>query len=60
MDKLKQFLHGKPFWVKILIILALGIIVYFNSGCSLKADKIYFENPDLQIGKKAIYIKEVR
>lgn len=52
MEKLKEFLKGKPIWVKIVILISIGILVYFSSGCSLKADKVYFENPDMQLGIK--------
>lgn len=57
MDKLKEFLKDKPIWVQIIILICCGILVYFASGCSLKADAIHFENFDGQIGKPihAIY-----
>lgn len=52
MEKIKDLLKGKPIYVKILILIAFGILVYFTSGCSLKADKVYLENPDVQFGTK--------
>lgn len=52
MEKIKDLLKNKPVWVRLLILIALGILVYFSSGCSLKADKIYLENPDVQFGTK--------
>ena len=41
MDKLKDFLSGKPIWIKIAILICIGVLVYFSSPCSLKADKFY-------------------
>lgn len=52
MEKIKDLLKGKPIYVKVLILIALGILIYFTSGCSLKADKVYLENPDVQFGTK--------
>lgn len=51
MDKLKDFLSGKPIWVKIVILICIGALVYFSSGCSLKADKVYLENLDTNLSK---------
>lgn len=44
MEQLKNFLSGKPLWVKIIILICVGFLVYFSTGCALKADKIYLEN----------------
>lgn len=51
MDKLRDFLSGKPIWIKIIILVCIGVLVYFSSGCSLKADKVYFENLDTNLSK---------
>lgn len=51
MEKLIKFLNGRPVHVKVLVLIALCILVYFISGCGFKADKVYFENPDLNFGK---------
>lgn len=42
MNKLKEFLKGKPWYVKLIILIALSALVYFNSGCAYKfhADSI--------------------
>lgn len=52
MEKIKELLKDKPLWVKAIIIAAIAIIVFFTQACSLKADKVYFENPNLEFGKK--------
>lgn len=54
MEKIKDLLKGKPIYVKILILIALGILVYFSSGCGFRADKVYLENPDVQFGKRSL------
>lgn len=51
MDKLKDFLSGKPIWIKVVILFCIGVLIYFSSGCSLKADKVYFENLDTNLSK---------
>ena len=51
MDNLKEFLFGKPIWIKIIILICVGVLVFFSSGCSLTADKIYFENLDSNLIK---------
>lgn len=42
MDKLKEFLKGKPWYVKVIILLSAAALIYFNSGCAYKfhADSI--------------------
>ena len=32
MDKLKDFLSGKPIWIKIAILICIGVLVYFSSA----------------------------
>lgn len=54
MDKLKEFLNGKPIWIKVIILVCIGILIYFSSGCALKADKVYFENLDTDLFKKGV------
>lgn len=41
-NKLIDFIKGKPWYVKLLVILLAGLIAYFSSGCAYKfhADKI--------------------
>lgn len=51
MDKIKDLLKGKPYWVKILILIALGVIIFFTQGCALKADEFYIKNPDFSFNK---------
>lgn len=58
MDKLKDFLSGKPIWIKIVILVCIGVLVYFSSGCSLKADKVYLENLDTNLSKGVHYEKK--
>lgn len=58
MDKLKDFLSGKPIWIKIIILVCIGVLIYFSSGCSLKADKVYFENLDTNLSKGVDYEKK--
>lgn len=57
MEKLKELLKDKPLWIKAIIIAAIAIIVFFTQACSLKADKIYFENPNLELGKKSVWVR---
>lgn len=62
MNNLKEFLKDKPTYIKIIILICVGVIIFFSSGCSLKADKLYFENPDFAIGKRsnALWISEMQ
>lgn len=46
MDKIKDLLKGKPYWVKVLLLIALGVIIFFTQGCAFKADEFYIKNPD--------------
>lgn len=41
-NKILEFIKGKPWYVKLLVILLAGIIAYFTSGCAYKfhADRI--------------------
>lgn len=40
--KLRQFLSGKPWYVKAVVLLLLAIVIFFNSGCAYKmhVDKV--------------------
>lgn len=53
MDKLKQFLQGKPWYVKVLVILLAGLIAYFSTGCAYKLhiDRIDNMSRELFISK---------
>lgn len=41
-NKIIEFIKGKPWYVKVLIIALAGIIAYYTSGCAYKfhADRI--------------------
>ena len=34
MDKIKDLLKGKPYWVKVVLLIALGVIILFSQGCA--------------------------
>lgn len=53
MDKLKDFISGKPWYVKVIVIILAGIIVYFSSGCAYKfhADSIDNVTQEFQLKK---------
>lgn len=42
MDKITEFIKGKPWYVKLLVILLAGLIAYYSSGCAYKfhADRV--------------------
>lgn len=54
MDNLKQFLTGKPWYVKVLILIACAVIVYFSTGCAYKfhADSIDNVTQEFEFQKK--------
>lgn len=50
-EKLKEFITGKPWYLKILVLILVGVIVYFTSGCAYKfhADSIDNVTQELKI-----------
>lgn len=50
-EKLKEFIIGKPWYVKILVLILAAVIAYFSSGCAYKfhADKIDNVTQELEI-----------
>lgn len=49
MDKLKQFLQGKPWYVKAIILIACAILAYFSSGCAYKMHVDHIDNMSREI-----------
>lgn len=41
-EKLKEFISGKPWYVKVLVLIFVCVIAYFSTGCAYKfhADNI--------------------
>lgn len=52
-EKLKEFITGKPWYVKVFVLFLAGIIAYFSTGCAYKfhADKIDNVTHELEIKK---------
>lgn len=36
MDKLKEFLSGKPWYIKLIVLILAGVFIYFSTGCAYK------------------------
>lgn len=36
MDKIKDFIKGKPWYIKVLVLILAGVIAYFNTACAYK------------------------
>lgn len=53
MDKIKDLLKGKPVYVKVILLIALGIIIYFTQGCAFKADEVFIKQPDFSISSSS-------
>lgn len=53
-EKLKEFITGKPWYVKVLILLLISVIIFFTSGCAYKfhADRIDNVTQELDFVKK--------
>lgn len=54
MEKLQQFLRGKAWYVKILVLILVGVIAYFSSGCAYKFHADSIDN----VTREIIFTKE--
>lgn len=43
-EKFKIFLSGKPWYIKLLVLILFGVFVYFSSGCSYKFHADHIDN----------------
>lgn len=52
-EKLKEFISGKPWYIKLIILILVGVIIYFNSACAYKfhADSIDNVTQEFEIKK---------
>lgn len=52
-EKLKEFITGKPWYVKILILFLVAVLTYFSTGCAYKfhADNIDNVTQEFEIKK---------
>lgn len=48
-----EFINGKPWYIKILVLVLCGVIIYFTSGCAYKfhADNIDNVTKEIYISK---------